>query len=387
MQILRKTSLKALEVAKKLGPEATINLIKEKGLTGRGGAGFPAGLKWEMVRQVQADEKYIICNADEGEPGTFKDRFIIENNPETLVEGILIAAYAVGAKKAYIYLRGEYECLKESLQKAVNKVKRNSKSDLDIEIFLGAGAYVCGDETAVISSIEGLRGQPRSKPPFPTTNGLFGKPTAINNVETLANAPLAIMFNDWNDNLRLHCISGDVQRPGIYELPMGMELSVILNLACPKNPPKAVYFGCFGGCIPYEGHESLRLTKENICGEGCLLGACSMIVVDETRNIVDISTNIAKFYEFESCGKCTPCREGTMRVLALLQNISMGTAKMDDIETLQELAEVIRDTSFCGLGQTATHHIINGLEYFRNEFEERLISAKKKKGRKAKGKR
>jgi len=379
MKILRKTNLKAFEVAKKLGPEATVNLIKQKGLTGRGGAGFSAGLKWEMARQAESNEKYLICNADEGEPGTFKDRFIIQKNPETLVEGILIAAHAIEAKKAYIYLRGEYESLKSNLQKAINKVKKAAKSNLDIEIFLGAGAYVCGDETAIISSIEGLRGQPRIKPPFPTIKGLFGKPTVINNVETLANVPLAIMYNDWNDNLRLHCISGDVERPGIYELPLGTELSIILNLACPKNSPKAIYFGCFGGCVPYDGNESLKLTRDNICGKDCILGSCSIIVVDKTRSIVDMAVNIAKFYEFESCGKCTPCREGNMRVLALLQNISMGTAGMYDIETLKELSEVIRDTSFCGLGQTSTHHVLNALKYFRNEFEEMIISKKKKK--------
>ncbi len=372
MQILRKTSLKAFRKAKKLGPEATINLIKEKGLSGRGGAGFPTGTKWEMVRNAEGDEKYVICNADEGEPGTFKDRFIIENNAEALIEGILIAAYSVGAKKAYVYLRGEYECLKAKLQKAASRVKKAAKSNLDIEIFLGAGAYVCGDETAIISSIEGLRGNPRAKPPFPTTNGLFGKPTVINNVETLANAPHAMVFDDWNKDMRLHCVSGDVENPGIFEKPIGIKLSELINLAKPKNKPKAVYFGCFGGCFPYSGNEGLELTPDNVCGEECMLGSCALIVVGETRSIVDVATNIAKFYEFESCGKCTPCREGTMRILALLQNISMGNAKMEDIETLEDLAEVIRDTSFCGLGQTATHHILNGLKYFRKDFEDRV---------------
>jgi len=382
MKILRKTNLKAYEVAKRLGPDETIKILKDKCLSGRGGAGFLTGLKWEMVKQAQGDEKYVICNADEGEPGTFKDRFIIEKNPETLVEGILIAAQTIGAKKAYIYLRGEYECLKSKLQKAIEKTKKQAKSKLDIEIFMGAGAYVCGDETAIISSIEGLRGHPRFKPPFPTTKGLFGNPTIINNVETLANVPLALMYEDWDQNLRLHCISGDVKRPGIYELPSDTKLSTIINLAIPKNKPKAIYFGCFGGCLPYEGNENMSLTHENVCGEDCMLGACSLIVVDNTRNIVDIAVNIAKFYEFESCGKCTPCREGTMRVLALLQNIAMGTARMDNIETLKELAEVIRDTSFCGLGQTATHHIINSLKFFRHDFEEKLLLAKKKKKKK-----
>ena len=375
MQILRKTNLEAYEKAKNIGPEAVIKLVKEKGLTGRGGAGFPAGTKWEMARSSSSDEKFLICNADEGEPGTFKDRLIIQKNPETLVEGILIAAYSIGTKKAYIYLRGEYACLKKELEKAVKGVLSKAKSDLDIEIFSGAGAYICGDETAIISSIEGLRGQPRTKPPFPTTSGLFGKPTVINNVETLTNVPQLMVFDDWDSNLRLHCISGDVKKPGVYEKPLGTRLSELINLAEPKSTPKAIYFGCFGGCFPYSGNENLELNPENVCGEECLLGSCSMIVVDDTRSIVDVATNIAKFYEFESCGKCTPCREGTMRILALLENISLGNAKKADIETLQELAEVIKETSFCGLGQTSTNHLLNALKYFRKEFEE---SARKK---------
>lgn len=378
MQILRKTNLNAWKKAQELGPEGVIKLIKEKGLTGRGGAGFPTGKKWEMARNAEADEKFLICNADEGEPGTFKDRLIIQKNPETLAEGILIAAYAAGAKKAYIYLRGEYECLRNDLQKAVEKVLDKSKSGLEIEIFLGAGAYVCGDETAIVSSIEGLRGQPRAKPPFPTTVGLFGKPTVVNNVETLANVPHAIVFGDWDDKLRLHCISGDVNKPGVYEKKLGTRFSELLALAEPKNTPKAVYFGCFGGCLPYKGNENMALNPDNVCGEDCLLGACSMIVADEKRSAVDIAANIAKFYEFESCGKCTPCREGTMRMLALLENISLGKAKQKDLDTLQELAEVVRDTSFCGLGQTASHHILTALRHFRKDFEKSIRKTGKK---------
>jgi NADH-quinone oxidoreductase subunit F len=372
MQILEKSGMKAYKKALEMRPEAVIRLLGEKGLLGRGGASFSAAKKWEMVRNSPGDEKYVICNADEGEPGTFKDRFIIENNPETLVEGILIAAYATGAKKAYIYLRGEYECLKPKLQKAVNSILRKSDSNVEIEIFLGAGAYICGEETAIISSIEGMRGQPRIRPPYPTDKGLFGKPTAINNVETLTNVPLAMTVDSWNDNIRLHCISGDVENPGIFELPMGVNLSEVINLAKPKEMPKAVYFGCFGGCLPYEGRECMELTPKNVCGEDCMLGSCSMIVVGESRSMVDMATNIAKFYEFESCGKCTPCREGSMRILSMLQTISLGKAKKEDIETLKELAEVIKETSLCGLGQTSTHHLLNALKFFRKEFEDRI---------------
>ncbi len=372
MQILRKTELKGWKKAKQLGPESVISLVKKKGLTGRGGAGFPAGQKWAAVASQPEKERYVICNADEGEPGTFKDRLIIEKNPETLVEGIIICAYAVRAKKAYIYLRAEYTCLMKSLQKAVSKVLKESKADLDIEIFLGAGAYVCGSETGIISSIEGLRGQPRLKIPYPTTEGLFGKPTVVNNVETLANVPHLLVFEDWTDKLRLHCISGDVNKPGVYELPMGTKLSEIMEMAEPKLRPKAVYFGCFGGCMPYKGNEDMALNPENVCGENCMLGSCTLIVADESKSILEISTNIAKFYEFESCGKCTPCREGTMRILAILERISLGKGRQEDLQTLQDLGEVMRDTSFCGLGQTASHHILNGLKFFREEFEARI---------------
>ncbi|TKJ17642.1 hypothetical protein CEE44_03875 [Candidatus Woesearchaeota archaeon B3_Woes] len=369
MQILRKTDQKAYAKSVMLGQKKVIKLIKEKGLTGRGGASFLTGLKWEMALKSPGKEKYIICNADEGEPGTFKDKFILNYNPELVIEGILIAAFAVGAEKAFIYLRGEYDYLEKGLNKVIKNVVRKTKSKVKIEIILGAGSYVCGDETAIIESIEGKRGQPRDKPPFPTTDGLFGKPTVINNVETLANVPLAVMFEDWDSMLRLFCLSGNVTNPGVYELPLGTNLCELIKMGRPKNKVKAVYFGCFGGCLPYC---DIKLTPENICGKECVLGACSVIVVDEKQSIVDVATNIAKFYEFESCGKCTPCREGTMRILALLENISMGEATKKDLDTLEELAEVIKETSFCGLGQTSTQHLITALKYFRKEFEAKV---------------
>jgi len=370
MQILRKTEQKSYEKAIRLGQRGIIELLKKKGLTGRGGAGFLTGMKWEMALNTQSDERYVICNADEGEPGTFKDKFILKNNPELVIEGILIAAYAIGAEQAYIYLRGEYDYLENSINKAIKDVKRNTRATTNIDIIVGAGAYVCGDETAIIQSIEGFRGNPQLKPPFPTVKGLFGKPTVINNVETLANVPLAIFYKDWNKNLRLYSLSGNVTNPGVYELPIGINLAKLIQIGQPKNRVKAVYFGCFGGCMPFS---NIALSPENICGKECMLGACTIIVVDETKSIVDVATNIAKFYEFESCGKCTPCREGTMRILALLENISMGKAKEKDLETLQELAEVIKETSFCGLGQSATQHILTALKYFRKEFEEKVL--------------
>jgi NADH:ubiquinone oxidoreductase subunit F (NADH-binding) len=365
---MKKTEGKAFAQAKRLAPKSIIQLLKDKGLTGRSGGGFPTGMKWEMVLNEKAKEKYVICNADEGEPGTFKDKLILTKNPETVIEGILIASYVIGAKKAYIYLRGEYEYLVSKINKAIKKVKEKTKAKTDIEIVLGQGAYICGEETAIIHSIEGFRGQPAQKPPFPTTNGLFGKPTIINNVETLANVPLLIHYKDWDPNLRLYSLSGNVTKPGIYEIQLGTPLCDLIKMGKPKNKPKAVYFACFGGCLPYC---DVPLTPEEVKKKGCIHGTGTIIVVDEKHSIVDTATNIAKFFEFESCGKCTPCREGTMRVLALLQNISMGKATKKDIDILQELAEVIKETSFCGLGKTATLHVLSALKYFRKEFEQK----------------
>jgi NADH:ubiquinone oxidoreductase subunit F (NADH-binding) len=374
MQILRTTDFAAYRRASSMGRKKTIGLIKAKGLSGRGGVGFSTGLKWEEVSQQPGGEKYLICNADEGEPGSFKDRFIIENNPLLVIEGILIAAYAVNAKKAFIYLRGEYDYLERKLKKAIQEAIRKTGSDLEITILVGAGAYICGEETAIISSMQGERGQARARPPYPCSSGLFGKPTLINNVETLANAPLALL-GGWDPSLRLYSLSGDVSKPGVYELPVGTSLKKLVEMGVPKNKIKAVYFGCFGGCMPYK---DTPLT-ENVCGSDCMLGACTVIVVDETKSIVDMATNISKFYEFESCGKCTPCREGTMRILALLENISMKNTKMEDLETLQELAEVISETSSCQLGQTSTKHLLTALKHFRPEFEERAREQKNRR--------
>lgn len=373
MQILVKTSQKAYAKAKQLGPKAIIELLKQKGLTGRGGAGFSTGQKWEFVYNEKEKERYLVANADEGEPGTFKDKFIIEHNPELIIEGILIASYVINAKTAFIYLRGEYDYLEKKLKSAIKKVKAKTKSKTDIQIIIGAGAYICGDETAILESIEGKRGQARHKPPYPTNKGLWGKPTVINNAETLANVPLAIMFDDWNKDLRLYSLSGNVTKPGIYELPLGTDLCKLIELGKPKHKIKAIYFGCFGGCMP---SCKIKLSPEAVCGKDCIHGAGTIIAVDEKHSIVDLATYIAKFYEFESCGKCTPCREGTMRILNLLENISMKGAKLEYIDTLEELSQVIKETSFCGLGQTSVNHIITALKYFRNEFEDRIKEEK-----------
>ncbi len=362
MQILRKTGLKGLERAKKLGSRGVIQLLKEKKIVGRGGAGFPVWRKWEMVLNAEGEAKYVICNADEGEPGTFKDRFILMNNPEAVIEGIMIASYALNAE-SLIYLRGEYSYLKEPLEKVIKKLKAN------VRIILGAGAYICGEETAILESIEGKRPHVREKPPYPAEKGLYGKPTLINNVETLADVALALAFDDYNPELKLFSVSGNVSKPGVYELHNRIRLYDLINMAKPKKKIKAVYFGCFGGCIPYA---DIELTSENVCRMGALLGSGTIIAVDDSHSIVDVATNIAKFYEFESCGKCTPCREGTNRILELLEKISVGKGKLDDIKTIEDIALVMRDTAACGLGQSASNHILTALKFFRKEFEDRI---------------
>ncbi|MBU0980226.1 MAG: NADH-quinone oxidoreductase subunit F [Nanoarchaeota archaeon] len=369
MQILRKTGLKGLEKARKIGPESVMKLLIGRELLGRGGAAFPTGKKWQFASGTEADEKYIICNADEGEPGTFKDKFIINKNPETLVEGIIIAAETIGAKQAFIYLRGEYVYLKSKLAKVINELTKKARTKVKIDIILGAGAYVCGDETAIIQSIMGYRGSPYYKPPFPPVEGLWGKPTVINNVETLTNVPQAILFKDWDKDLRLYSLSGNVTKPGIYELPVGASLAKLIKQGEPENDIKTVYFGCFGGCMPYK---NIKLTADNVCGMHCVIGAFTIIVVDERHSMVDMAETIAKFYEHESCGKCTPCREGTKRILDLIRKIRAGKAKSEDINTLLDLAEHIHDTSLCGLGQTATNHVLTALRYFRKEFQEKI---------------
>lgn len=371
MQILKNFNFRALSKIAKMSPEEVIELIKKSGLTGRGGACFPTGLKLEFTRNSQG-EKYVIANADEGEPGTFKDKLILEKNPNNIIEGMIIAGYAIGLTKGYLYLRGEYSYLKNKLQQVINnatKIATKLKIYFDIEIISGAGAYVCGDETAIIESIEGNRGNPRIKPPFPANKGLFNKPTLINNVETLANIPLIILDKNWNNNLRLFSLSGNVARPGVYELELGTSLKKLVELGKPENKIKAVYFGCSGGCIPYE---DIRLDYEAIKEKGAVLGSCTIIAVDETQDIVDIATNIAKFFEYESCGKCTPCREGTMRVLELLQKISLKKAEKKDLELLEELCRVIASTSLCGLGQSSANHLTTALRYFKKEFTDKL---------------
>jgi NADH-quinone oxidoreductase subunit F len=364
MNILQKTNLEAWKKTNELGSDKTIELLKKKGLTGRGGACFLTGLKWEFTKKAKSNEKFVICNADEGEPGTFKDKLILENNPENVIEGILIACYCIDAKQAYIYLRGEYHYLKEKLENKIKELLTNTNSKLNIDIIEGAGAYICGDETAIIASIENKRGYPHFKPPYPPQKGLFNKPTVINNVETLANVPLAIVNKDWSDDLKLFSISGDVSKPGVYEIETGTKLGKIAELAKAKTP-KAVYFGAAGGCIPYASNSVIN--AENVCKGEAMLGSCSLIFVSKKRNILDLAINISEFFKHESCGKCTPCREGNVHVLRLLKKLK-SSSNEKDLALLEKLSIIIRDTSLCGLGQSCTNHILTALKYFKKDF-------------------
>lgn len=372
MQILRQTKLEALKIAKELGAKKVLDVLEKKSLVGRGGASFPIAKKWRLAldakKRNKSNEVYLICNADEGEPGTFKDKFILKNNPETLIEGILIAAYVLNAKRAFIYLRNEYEFIREELENKIKDVLKKSKmkNNVEIEIVRGAGAYICGEETAIMQSIMGYRGQSQYKPPYPTDSGLWGKPTVLNNVETLTCVAQALLYDDWNPNLRLFSTSGDIENPGVYEWELGVKMSTILDTVKPKKDVKAVSFGCFGGIMPIDKNSTIN--NETICKEDCQHGAFTIIFIGNDRNIVDICLSIAKFYTYESCGKCTPCREGTIRILNLLKKIRDKKAYDEDLKLLKELSEHIKNTSLCGLGQSSTNNILTSLEHFKEDY-------------------
>ena len=366
MKILEKTNMEAWWRANEWSDQGVINHLKNMNLTGRGGACFSTGVKWEITKNASSDEKFVICNADEGEPGTFKDKLILEKNAETLIEGILISAFSVHAKQAFIYLRGEYFYLRKKLEKTIKEIIQAANTDIKIDIIEGAGAYICGDETAIITSIENKRGYPHFKPPYPPQEGLFGKPTVINNVETLVNVPLVIMKQDWSDELRLFSLSGDVSKPGVHEIKIGTKLGDIAKLAEAKNP-KAVYFGASGGCIIY--NPEFKVSHDHVCKEEAMLGACSLIFVGKQRSMLDLAINLAQFFNHESCGKCTPCREGNVHALKLLQKIKSRNATEMDLRLLEKLSIFIRDTSLCGLGQSCTNHILTALKFFPRDFK------------------
>jgi NADH:ubiquinone oxidoreductase subunit F (NADH-binding) len=354
-----------------------IEEIQESGLRGRGGAGFPTGLKWSFANKAQESEKYVICNADEGEVGTFKDRYALEGDPFTLIEAIVIASYAIGARKAYIYLRAEYHYLLDALEGAINQAKERGFLEtlggtVDIEVYEGAGAYVCGEETALIESIEGKRGDSRPRPPFPPSEGLWGKPTIINNLETLMNIPQIILegaewFNqigtEQSKGTKVFSVCGDVEKPGVYELIMGSSLrELVEELASAKNTKMVQVGGASGRVIPYENIDT-PLAFETV------LGAGGVIVFDESRDVIEMVKKNAEFFEEESCGKCFPCREGTKRMVEILTRFSKGEGSKRELGFLEDLAETMMLTSLCGLGQAAPNSLVDTLKYYRSEYE------------------
>jgi len=373
---IEKDGFKALGKARKMAPEEVISQVKASRLMGRGGAGFPCGVKWELARKAPGDEKFVICNADEGEVGTFKDRYIIEYDPFGLIEGIAIASYAIGARIAYIYLRGEYHFLRDHLAGAYDQVRQKGYLDgLDIEIREGAGSYICGEESALMNSIEGKRGEARFRPPFPPTSGLFAKPTIINNVETLMNIPPIISKGaSWfaeigtkeSTGTKVFSVSGDIQRPGVYELVMGSRLSeVVSELAGAKEVKMVQVGGATGGIIPGSMIDT-PLSYETVLGSGAIT------VFDNTRDVIDFIYRTMEFLSEESCGKCAPCREGTEVMVEILERLTKGEGVQEDIGVLEELSNVMMLSSLCGLGQAAPIPMLDTLKYFRNDYENRI---------------
>lgn len=386
---------RALEkVLKEMSPEEVIRQMSASGLRGRGGAGFPTGKKWELTAQEVADQKYVVCNADEGDPGAFMDRSILEGDPHTVLEAMNIAGYAIGATKGYIYVRAEYPIAVHRLTVAIQQAREygllgehilGSNHSFDIEIRLGAGAFVCGEETALLESIEGRRGQPRVKPPFPAQKGLWGKPTLINNVETYANVTQIILKGEeWFSSIgtenskgtKVFALGGNVQNIGLVEVPMGTTLREIVydiggGIPNGRQFKAAQTGGPSGGCIPKE-HLDTPIDYESLKQIGSMMGSGGLIVMDDTKCMV----NLAKFYiEFtvdESCGKCTPCRIGTKRMHEMLTKICEGKASLEELDELEALAINIAKTAICGLGQSAPNPVLSTLKYFREEYLEHI---------------
>ena len=371
---LQRGGFLALKKARDMGPAAVIAEIKSSGLRGRGGAGFPCGVKWESARAASGSEKFVICNADEGEVGTFKDRYIIQHDPYSFLEGLAIAACAIGAAKAYVYVRGEYRFLLGGLKEAIGQAAVEGLIDIPIEIREGAGAYVCGEESALMNSIEGKRGEARFRPPYPPESGLFGQPTIVNNVETLMNIPRIIMRGAaWFSNIgtaqstgtKVFSVSGDVKRPGVYELALGSTLSDLLALAGAEDVKLVQIGGATGGIVP-GSMTTTPLSYETVLGSG------AVTVLNRTRDVIDFVYRSMEFLNDESCGECTPCREGTGVMLEVLKRLKNGDGVEEDINTLEELSRVMMDSSLCGLGQAAPIPVLDTLKYFRNDYETRI---------------
>jgi bidirectional [NiFe] hydrogenase diaphorase subunit len=375
-------------------PQEVIDQVTRSGLRGRGGAGFPTGLKWSTVAKTGEQEKYVICNADEGDPGAFMDRAVLESDPHRVLEGMAIAAYAVGAQKGFLYVRAEYPLAVKHLKGAIRQAERlgllgnaicGTRFSFHVDIRLGAGAFVCGEETALIASVEGKRGTPRPRPPYPAEEGLWGCPTLINNVETFANvAPIIRHGADWfaaigtekSKGTKVFALAGQVNNTGLIEVPMGMTLREIIYQIGGGIPGgkryKAVQTGGpSGGCIPEE-HLDSPVDYESLRRIGSIMGSGGMIVMDETSCMVDVAKYFMEFCKSESCGKCVPCRAGTEQMYKLLEKITAGEATPADLEMLQELCDLVMNTSLCGLGQSAPNPILTTLRYFRQEYDDHI---------------
>ncbi|MGC9214578.1 NADH-quinone oxidoreductase subunit NuoF [Athalassotoga sp.] len=381
----------ALKKALSMTPEMVIEEVKKSGLRGRGGAGFPTGLKWELTRKSKSDEKYLICNADEGDPGAFMDRSMIEGDPHSLLEGMAIGGYAIGAHQGYIYVRAEYPLAIERLKIAINQAREyglmgkdifGSGFDFDVDLRIGAGAFVCGEETALIQSVEGKRGQPVQKPPYPAQSGLWKKPTVINNVETLVDVPYIInkgwevfasIGTEKSKGTKVFALVGKVNNTGLVEVPMGTTLRELIfdiggGIPGGKRFKAVQTGGPSGGCIPEE-YLDTPIDYDSLTSLGTIMGSGGMIVMDEDTCMVDVARFFLQFTADESCGKCTPCREGTYEMLQILDKIVNGEGTMEDIDMLEKISRVVSKTALCGLGQTAPNPVLSTLRYFRDEYE------------------
>jgi bidirectional [NiFe] hydrogenase diaphorase subunit len=386
--------LALMQVLTQMEPQSVIEQISKSGLRGRGGGGYPTGLKWGTVAKAAGAQKYVICNGDEGDPGAFMDRSVLESNPQRVIEGMAIAAYAVGATKGYVYVRAEYPLAISRLTVSLREARRRgflgtnicgSSFAFDIEIRIGAGAFVCGEETALIASIEGLRGQPRPRPPYPAVSGLWGSPTLINNVETFANvAPIIRNGAEWFSNIgtakskgtKVFALTGKITNTGLIEVPMGMTLREIIFDIGGGIPGghkfKAVQTGGpSGGCIP-EQHLDLPVSYESLIDAGSMMGSGGMIVMDDTSCMVNVARYFMEFCMSESCGKCIPCRTGTAQMFSLLTRICDGEATHADLDLLVDLCDVVKNTSLCGLGMTAPNPVLSTLRYFKDEYLEHI---------------
>ncbi len=391
---LRTGGYGALRKALDMSPQDVIELVKASGLRGRGGAGFPTGMKWDFIPKDGAKPVYVVCNSDEGEPGTFKDRELIERDPHQLIEGIAITSYAVGCRTAFVYMRGEFLFPSLQLERAIAEAYERgylgrgiggSGFDLDIVLHRGAGSYECGEETALLESLEGKRGQPRLRPPFPAVSGLYASPTVVNNVETLSTVPHIVDRGaDWfasigpekSTGTKIFCVSGKVNRPGNYEAPMGTPARVIIDeLAGGIADGKRIKAWTPGGSsTPFltETHLDTPMDFESIQAAGSLLGTGAVIVLDERDCVIDAALRFTQFYAHESCGKCTPCREGTWWLTKILYRMENGGGRLDDLEVLQDIGDNMLFKNFCALGDGAVSPIHSSLKYFRDEYVEHV---------------